>query len=204
MPRRRFTPPSDIEPLFHFCRHCGGDYTPQEDGIEGVCPECAQRLYRRCDECGATVPAADARRPSSGRTLCRECAERLCYTCRECGGLHERSSFRKGSGESSSLLRPRVLQKRVQGPLARIIAFRTPPLIHPSLLKQPSRDVHVPTDGYHLPRCIRDNGPAGPRKVARRARNTKHDKRGERQMPDPGRQHRGRRAFRPQPNKLRS
>ena len=46
----------------------------------------------RCDECGATVPAADARRPSSGRTLCRECAERLCYTCRECGGLHERSS----------------------------------------------------------------------------------------------------------------
>ena len=55
MPRRRFTPPSDIEPLFHFCRHCG-DYTPQEDGIEGVCPECAQRLYTRCDECGATVP----------------------------------------------------------------------------------------------------------------------------------------------------
>ena len=204
MPRRRFTPPSDIEPLFHFCRHCGGDYTPQEDGIEGVCPECAQRLYTRCDECGATVPAADARRPSSGRTLCRECAERLCYTCRECGGLHERSSFRKGSGESSSLLRPRVLQKRVQGPLTRIIAFRTPPLIHPSLPKQPSRDVHVPTDGYNLPRCTRDNGPAGPRKVARRARNTKHDKRGERQMPDPGRQHRGRRAFRPQPNKLRS
>ena len=28
--------------------------------------------------------------------------------------------------------------------------------------------------------------------------------RGERQMPDPGRQHRGRRAFRPQPNNLRS
>ena len=60
-------------------------------------------------------------------------------------------SFRKGSGGSSSLLHPRVLQKRVQGPLARIIAFRTPPLIHPSLPKQPSRDVHVPTDGYHLP-----------------------------------------------------
>ena len=38
MPRRRFTPPSDIEPLFHFCRHCGGDYTPQEDGIEGGLP----------------------------------------------------------------------------------------------------------------------------------------------------------------------
>lgn len=92
MPRRRFTPPSDIEPLFHFCRHCGGDYTPQEDGIEGVCPECAQRLYTRCDECGATVPAADARRPSSGRTLCRSCATRLCYTCCGCGELHERSS----------------------------------------------------------------------------------------------------------------
>lgn len=92
MPRRRFTPPSDIDPLFHFCRHCGGDYTPQEDGIEGVCPECAQRLYTRCDECGATVPAADARRPSSGRTLCRSCATRLCYTCRGCGELHERSS----------------------------------------------------------------------------------------------------------------
>lgn len=37
-------PPSDIEPLFHFCRHCGGDYTPQEGGVEGVCPDCAQRL----------------------------------------------------------------------------------------------------------------------------------------------------------------
>ena len=57
----------------------------------GVCPECAQRLYTRCDECGAIVPAADVRRPSSGRTLCSACAERLCYTCRECGGLHERS-----------------------------------------------------------------------------------------------------------------
>ena len=67
-------------------------------------------------------------------------------------------SFRKGSGGSSSLLHPRVLQKRVQGPLARIIAFRTPPLIHPSLPKQPSRDVHVPTDGYHLPGCTWGNG----------------------------------------------
>lgn len=113
-------------------------------------------------------------------------------------------SFRKGSGGSSSLLHPRVLQKRVQGPLARIIAFRTPPLIHPSLPKQPSRDVHVPTDGYHLPGCTWGNGPAGPRKVARRTRNIKHDRRGERQMPDPGRQHRGRRAFRPQPNESRS
>lgn len=92
MPRRRYAPPSDIEPLFHFCRHCGGDYTPQEGGIEGVCPECAQRLYTRCDECGATIPAADARRPSSGRTLCRSCATRLCYTCCGCGELHERSS----------------------------------------------------------------------------------------------------------------
>ena len=109
-------------------------------------------------------------------------------------------SFRKGSGGSSSLLHPRVLQKRVQGPLARIIAFRTPPLIHPSLPKQPSRDVHVPTDGYHLPGCTWGNGPAGPRKVARITHNIKHDRRGERQMPDPGRQHRGRRAFRPQPN----
>ena len=109
-------------------------------------------------------------------------------------------SFRKGSGGSSSLLHPRVLQKRVQGPLARIIAFRTPPLIHPSLPKQPSRDVHVPTDGYHLPGCTWGNGPAGPRKVARITHNSKHDRRGERQMPDPGRQHRGRQAFRPQPN----
>ncbi len=67
-------------------------------------------------------------------------------------------SFRKGSGGSSSLLHPRVLQKRVQGPLARIIAFRTPPLIHPSLPKQPSRDVHVPTGGYHLPGCTWGNG----------------------------------------------
>ena len=38
------------------------------------------------------------------------------------------------------------------------------------------------------------------RKVARRTRNSKHDRRGERQMPGPGRQHRRRRAFRPQPN----
>ena len=113
-------------------------------------------------------------------------------------------SFRKGSGGSSSLLHPRVLQKRVQGPLARIIAFRTPPLIHPSLPKQPSRDVHVPTDGYHLPGCTWGNGLKNLRKVARRTRNIKHDRRGERQMPDPGRQHRGRRAFRPQPNKPRS
>ena len=59
---------------------------------------------------------------------------------------------------------------------------------------------HVPTDGYHLSGCTWGNGPSGPRKVARRTRNTKHDRRGERQMPDPGRQHRGRRAFRPQPN----
>lgn len=88
----RCAPPSDIEPLFHFCRHCGGDYTPQEGGIEGVCPECAQHLYTRCNERGATVPAADARRPSSGRTLCRSCATRLCCTCRGCGELHERSS----------------------------------------------------------------------------------------------------------------
>ena len=109
-------------------------------------------------------------------------------------------SFRKGSGGSSSLLHPRVLQKRVQGPLARIIAFRTPPLIHPSLPKQPSRDVHVPTDGYHLPGCTWGNGPAGPRKVTRRTRNSKHERRGERQMPDPGRQYRERRAFRLQPN----
>lgn len=38
MPRRRYVPPSDIEPLFHFCRHCGGDYTPQEGGVEGGLP----------------------------------------------------------------------------------------------------------------------------------------------------------------------
>ena len=113
-------------------------------------------------------------------------------------------SFRKGSGGSSSLLHPRVLQKRVQGPLARIIAFRTPPLIHPSLPKQPSRDVHVPTDGYHLPGCTWGNGLKNLCKVARRTRNIKHDRRGERQMPDPGRQHRGRRAFRTQLNELRS
>ena len=83
-------------------------------------------------------------------------------------------------------------------------AFRTPPLIHPSLPKQPSRDVHVPTDGYHLPGCTWGNGPAGPRKVARITHNIKHDRRGERQMPDPGRQHRGREAFQPQPNEHRS
>ena len=44
---------------------------------------------------------------------------------------------------------------------------------------------HVPTDGYHLSGCTWGNGPSGPRKVARRTRNTKHDRRGERQMPDP-------------------
>ena len=99
---------------------------------------------------------------------------------------------------------PRVLQNRAQGPLARIITFRTPPLVHPSLPRKPSRNVRVPTDGYHLSGCTWGNGPAGPRKVARRTRNIKHDRRGERQMPDPGRQHRGRRAFRPQPNNLRS
>ena len=92
MPRRRYTPPSDIEPLFHFCQHCGRDYTPQEGGIEGACPECTARLYTRCDKCGETVPAVRALHPSSGRTLCGECADRLCFTCRECGQLHERSS----------------------------------------------------------------------------------------------------------------
>ena len=45
---------------------------------------------------------------------------------------------------------PRVLQNRAQGPLARIITFRTPPLVHPSLPRKPSRNVRVPTDGYHL------------------------------------------------------
>ena len=52
--------------------------------------------------------------------------------------------------------------------------------------------------------CTWDNGSAGPRKVARITRNIKHDRRGERQMPDPGRQHRGREAFQPQPNEHRS
>ena len=99
---------------------------------------------------------------------------------------------------------PRVLQNRAQGPLARIITFRTPPLVHPSLPRKPSRNVRVPTDGYHLSGCTWGNGPAGPRKVARRTRNIKHDRRGERQMPDPGRQHRGREAFQPQPNEHRS
>ena len=74
------------------------------------------------------------------------------------------------------------------------------PLVRPSLPRRPSRNLHVLTDGYHLSGCTWGNGPAGPRKVARRTRNIKHDRRGERQMPDPGRQHRGRRAFRPQPN----
>ena len=80
----------------------------------------------------------------------------------------------------------------------------TTPAKTQSLPKQPSRDVHVPTDGYHLPGCTWGNGPAGPRKVARITHNIKHDRRGERQMPDPGRQHRGREAFQPQPNEHRS
>ena len=69
-----------------------------------------------------------------------------------------------------------------------------------SLVRNYNRSRPCPTDGYHLPGCIWGNGPAGPRKVARRTRNSKHDRRGERQMPDPGRQHRVRRTFRPQPN----
>ena len=40
---------------------------------------------------------------------------------------------------------------------------------------------HVPTDGYHLSGCTWGNGPAGLSKVARRTRNIKHDRRGERQ-----------------------
>lgn len=58
----------------------------------------------------------------------------------------------------------------------------------------------VPADGYHLPGCTCGNELKSLHKVARRTRNTKHDKRGERQMPDHGRQHRGRQTFRPQPN----
>ena len=96
---------------------------------------------------------------------------------------------------------PRVLQNRAQGPLARIITFRTPPLVHPSLPRKPSRNVRVPTDGYHLSGCTWGNGLKNLCKVARRTRNTKHDKRGERQMPDPGRQHRGREAFQPKLNR---
>ena len=53
---------------------------------------------------------------------------------------------------------PRVLQNRAQGPLARIITFRTPPLVHPSLPRKPSRNVRVPTDGYHLSGCTWGNG----------------------------------------------
>ena len=73
------------------------------------------------------------------------------------------------------------------------------------LVAQPTLSVGcVPTDGYHLSGCTWGNGLKSPRKVARRTRNTKHDRRGERQMPDPGRQHRGREAFQPQPNEHRS
>ena len=93
-------------------------------------------------------------------------------------------SFRKGSGGSSSLLHPRVLQKRVQGPLARIIAFRTPPLIHPSLPKQPSRDVHVPTDGYHLSGCTW--GKRASRPAQGRSHNTQHQTRQKRRTTDAG------------------
>ena len=95
---------------------------------------------------------------------------------------------------------PRVLQNRAQGPLARIITFRIPPLVHPSLPRKPSRNVRVPTDGYHLSGCTWGNGLKNLCKVARRTRNIKHDRRGERQMPDPGRQHRGREAFQPKLN----
>ena len=63
------------------------------------------------------------------------------------------------------------------------------------LVAQPTLSVGcVPTDGYHLPGCTWGNGLKSPRKVARRTRNTKHDRRGERQMPDPGHEqlpHRG-------------
>ena len=71
------------------------------------------------------------------------------------------------------------------------------PLIHRSLPRQPSRNVHIPTDGYHLSGCTWDNGLKSLREVARRTRNIKQSRRGERQMPDPGRQHRGRKALRP-------
>ena len=57
MPRRRYAPPSDIEPLFHFCRHCGGDYTPQEDGIEG-----SARSARGASTRAATSAARPCRR----------------------------------------------------------------------------------------------------------------------------------------------
>ena len=58
----------------------------------------------------------------------------------------------------------------------------------------------VPADGYHLPERTWGNELKSLHKVARRTRNINHDRRDERQMPDHGRQRRGRRAFRPQPN----
>ena len=79
---------------------------------------------------------------------------------------------------------------------ARILA----PFVCSRSAESPTATGHAPAGGYHLPGCTWGNGPAGPRKVARRTRNIKHDKRGERQMPDPGRQHRGREAFQPKLN----
>ena len=93
-------------------------------------------------------------------------------------------SFRKGSGGSSSLLHPRVLQKRVQGPLARIIAFRTQPLIHPSLPRKPSRNRPCP-NGW-VPFIRVHLGQRASRPAQGRSHNTQHQTRQKRRTTDAG------------------
>lgn len=79
---------------------------------------------------------------------------------------------------------PRVLQNRAQGPLARIITFRTPPLVHPSLPRKPSRNVRVPTDGYHFIRV--HLGQRAGRPAQGRSQNTQHQTRQKRRTTDAG------------------
>lgn len=79
---------------------------------------------------------------------------------------------------------------------SRRAAARLSPCRTITSFNRPRPNEWVPFTRVHLGQRAEKNL----RKATRRTRNTKHDKRGERQMPDPGRQHRGREAFQPQPN----
>lgn len=77
-------------PMLVRCRHCREyfDYGSTTE-VEGVCPECFEGMYGRCEECGGFAKNDDLVATSGGRGLCPRCARRVAFHCVECGGWHE-------------------------------------------------------------------------------------------------------------------
>lgn len=85
---RRGNPPQG-EPLLSFCRHCEAIFQPGSSPIPDVCPQCAETLYSRCDQCDAYHLTDQLLTTSGHRALCQSCADGLTYTCGVCGQRHE-------------------------------------------------------------------------------------------------------------------